>query len=185
MVMVVRQLFSCRSCSRSWSWAGGRERGCGRGSPGGGRRLQGKQRPYLRRSPARSPPSGTSPPRPAAGSGSWRRGGRAAPRGGGPPVGPHLLEDAAHHLHRGVVRRDLHVHLQRLLQDLAHDLRPDQRVVLGQVAVQLLHLVLQALDLRLQHLRGAGGRARGSSDRQRGRGQPRAPRPVPSPLPTR
>lgn len=79
------------------------------------------------------------------------------------PDRPYLLEDAAHHLHGGIVSRDLHVHLQGLLQDLAHDLRLDERVVLGEVAVQLLHLVLQALDLCLQHLRGTGVNCRMSS----------------------
>lgn len=71
----------------------------------------------------------------------------------------YLLKDAAHHLHGRVVSCNLHVHLQRLLQDLAHDLRLDERVVLGEVTVQLLHLVLQALDLCLQHLREPGGKA--------------------------
>lgn len=66
---------------------------------------------------------------------------------------PHLLKHAAHHFHRGIVGRNLHIHLQRLLQDLAHDLRADEGVVLGEVTVQLLHLVLQALDLCLEHLR--------------------------------
>lgn len=76
----------------------------------------------------------------------------------GPPaevivqVPAHLFERAPHRLHGGVLRRDLAVDVQRALRDLPHPVRVDDGVVLGQVPVQLLDLVLQILDLRLEGL---------------------------------
>lgn len=43
--------------------------------------------------------------------------------------------------------------MQRAVQDLSHLVRVDDGVVLGQVSVQLLDLVFQALDLGLKRLR--------------------------------
>lgn len=64
----------------------------------------------------------------------------------------YLLEDGSQALHGSVLRGDPRVDLQGLVQDVTHDLGLDERVVLGEVPVQLLDLVFQALRLGLQVL---------------------------------
>lgn len=64
----------------------------------------------------------------------------------------HLFKHDSHSFHSGVLRCYLAVNVQRSVQDLSHFICVDGGVVLGQISVQLLDLVLQILNLRLESL---------------------------------
>lgn len=65
----------------------------------------------------------------------------------------HLFERDSHGLHGGVRGGYLAVDAQRPVHDLSHPTRVDDGVVPGQIPVQLLDLVLQVLNLRLESLK--------------------------------
>lgn len=62
------------------------------------------------------------------------------------------MEDGSQAFHGGILRSDPRVQQQGPVQDIPHDLRLDEGVVLGEVSVQFLDLVLQVLHLQLQTL---------------------------------